>query len=235
MRNYFIIDDTTDSRDFGVYISGQGTFSAPARSFNMISVPGKDGDMIGFGTRLENGALTYPAFIYSNFETNIAALRAFLLSMTGYHKLKDTYHPDEYRMIYYQGPFEPVVESSNKVGSFDIVFPCKPQRYLTAGEIMQTFTAAGSLSNPTRFNAKPLIRAYGTGSFGIGSVTVTISQADVYTDIDCEMMDCYKGTVSKNPYVSFSGNDFPVLKPGANGISLNGVTKLEITPRWWTV
>lgn len=234
MRNYFTIENT-NSTTFGVYISGQGTFKAPARSLNMLSIPGKDGDLIGFGSRLENGTLTYPAFIYANFDSNIAALRAFLQSMDGYKKLVDTYHPNEYRMVYYSGPFEPSVENNNKVGSFDITFGCKPQRYLTSGDTVRTFTAAGTINNPTRFNAKPLIRVYGTGTVGIGSQTITISQADSYTDIDCEMMECFKGAVSKNQYVSFSGYDFPELKPGNNGVTLSGVTRVEITPRWWTV
>ncbi len=234
MRNYFTIDNTA-STAFGVYISGQGTFKAPARSLNMLEVPGRDGDLIGFGTRLENVSMTYPAFIYADFNSNIEALRAFLLSLDGYHKLTDTYHPNEYRMVCYSGPFEPDVENNNKVGSFDITFNCKPQRFLVSGDTVSTFTAAGTISNPTKFNAKPFIRVYGTGTVGIGSQSITISQADGYTDIDCAMMDCFKGTVSKNQFVSFSGNDFPVIKPGNNGVTLSGVTKVEITPRWWTV
>ena len=96
-----------------------------------------------------------------------------------------------------------------------------------------TFTSNGSIENPTEFESKPLLRVYGTGTLGIGSQSITISQADVYTDIDCEMMDCFKGTANKNANVSFSDYNFPTLMPGTNGISLTGITKVEITPRWW--
>jgi len=133
MRNYFTFDGV-DSRSFGVYISGQGTFKAPARSYDAIEIPGKNGALLGIDSRLGNVELAYPAFIYSNFKENVAAFRAFLLSHKGYFKLKDSYHPDEYRMAYFPGPFEPDVTSANNAGSFDITFICKPQRYLESGQ-----------------------------------------------------------------------------------------------------
>ena len=133
MRNYFTFDGV-DSRSFGVYISGQGTFKAPARSYDVTEIPGRDGALLSMDSRLGNTDLTYPAFIYSNFRENVAAFRAFLLSHKGYFKLQDSYHPDEYRMAYFPGPFEPDVTSANNAGSFDITFVCKPQRYLESGE-----------------------------------------------------------------------------------------------------
>lgn len=235
MRNYFYLNNV-DSRNYGVYLSGQGTFSAPRRAYNMIPVPGRNGDIVGTEKRFENLQLTYPAFIYTNFDTNLRNFRNFLLSLFGYVKLQDSYHADEFRKVIFEGPFEPTVEKRNDAGSFDIVFNCRPQRYLTSGEAVTTMTADGSISNPTLFDSQPLLRVYGTGILGIGSQSVTITQADVYTDIDCEMMDCFKGTSNKNPYVQFTDHNFPVLKPGTNNFSLGtGITKVEITPRWWRV
>lgn len=235
MRNYFVLDGV-DSRTHGVYISGQGTFSAPKREYSLVTVAGRNGDLVLDGKRFSNSVLTYPAFIYANFNTNIQNLRNWLLSLTGYKQLSDTYHTDEYRMVLFEGPFEPDVQPKNDAGSFDIVFSCKPQRFLISGDTKTTLTANGSITNPTKYASKPLLRVYGTGTLGIGSQSITISQAATYTDIDCEMMDCYKGSVSKNQYVSLSGYNFPVLNPGSNNISLGtGITKVEITPRWWRI
>lgn len=234
MRNFFYFDNK-DSRDFGVYISGQGTFSAPARSYNVIQIPNRNGDLLGIGSRLENVSLTYPAFIYRDFETNLTALRAFLLAHEGYFKLQDTYHPDEYRKAYFPGPFEPEVTSRNNAGSFDLTFICKPQRYLVSGDETRTLTADGSIINPTLFNARPLLRIYGVGTVGIGDQEIEITAANDYTDVDCEIMDCFKGRVNRNPYVILNTNDFPVIPPGETAITLDGVTNVEITPRWWTV
>lgn len=235
MRNYFTFNGT-DSRTFGVYISGQGTFSAPARAYNLLTIPGRNGALVGSEKRLENKDLTYPAFIVVDFDRSLAALRSFLLSQVGYKKLQDSYHPDEYRKALFVGPLDPDVEESNKEGKFNLVFNCMPQRFLVSGDEVTTLTASGTITNPTLFPAQPLLRVYGAGTLGIGSETIMISQADVYTDIDCEMMDAYKGTVSKNALVSVSGDDFPVLGPGTNNISLgSGISRVEITPRWWRV
>lgn len=235
MRNFFTLNGVS-STTYGVYISGQGTFNAPARDYNIIPVPGRNGDLVGPEKRFLNGTLTYPAFIYSNFKTNIHDFRNFLLSLVGYHDLSDTYHPNEFRKVLFRGPFETEVESKNDAGRFEIEFECKPQRFLTSGNTKTTLTANGSITNPTRFDSQPLLRVYGTGTLGIGSQSITITQADTYTDIDCEMMDAFKGTANKNIYVQLTDYNFPVLKPGANNISLGtGITKVEITPRWWTL
>lgn len=138
MRNYFIYAGR-DSRDFGVYISGQGTFGAPQKAYEFLSIPGRNGAVIGPERRLENATLTYECFIYKDFDTNIAAFRTFLLSLDGYQRLEDSYHPDEYRMAVYTGPFEPEVTSKNNAGSFSLVFSCKPQRFLLSGESEFTF------------------------------------------------------------------------------------------------
>ena len=235
MRNYFVLDGV-DSRTFGVYISGQGTFSSPARPYEARPIPGRYGDILTGGKRLENGVLTYPAFIVRNLEENVRKLRNFLLSRSGYVRLTDSYHPEEFRMVYYGESFEPQVTERNSEARFDLVFGCKPQRFLLSGETKTVYTSAGTITNPTRFSAQPLIRVYGSGTVGIGSTTITITAANVYTDIDCALMAAYKGAVNRNSYVQLSTLDYPVLPPGSTGITLGGsVTRVEITPRWWEV
>jgi len=235
MRQYLTFNGG-DSRDYGVYISGQGAFNAPAREYELISIPGRDGDLTGFEKRLANVEVTYPAFIYTNFRQNIRDFRSFLLSSIGYCRLEDTYNADEFRLALYRGGLEAEVLSNNKAGNFEITFECKPQRYLKTGEIVTTLTASGAITNPTPFPSAPLLRVYGAGTLGIGSQSIIITEADVYTDIDCEIMEAFKGTESKNYCISNSGTDFPKLTPGLNGITLGtGITRVDITPRWFMV
>lgn len=233
MRNYLMFDNT-DLRDFGLYISGSGVFNLPEREYNEISVPGRNGNILNHEKRLSNIEIKYQAFIYKDFKVNIANLKSFLLSKIGYHKLIDTYNPSEYRLAYYSGGMDIEPTSKLDAGQFELVFNCKPQRFLLSGDEVTKYTQNGILNNMTRFNALPLIRVYGVGSFTINDITVTITAADGYTDIDCELMDAYKGIYPKNDSIQLSGNDFPVLKSGINTITLNGVT-IDITPRWWTV
>lgn len=234
MSRQYITYNGTDLRDYGVYISGTYVFNAPARSYEPIAIPGRNGSILGSEKRLDDIELRYPAFIYNNFDSNVASLRAFLLSSIGYKRLVDTYHPNEFRLGYFPGAFEATPTSKLDAGQFDLTFICKPQRYLISGETTTMFSASGTLTNPTLFEAKPLLRVYGTGSITVNGVTITISEADTYTDIDCEIMEAYKGSANKNYAVSLNSVYFPVLSPGSNTITLDGVTA-DITPRWWTL
>lgn len=240
MRNYFILDGV-DSRDFGIYISGQGVFGAPARSYDLVQVKGRNGDLINDYGNFDTGTFTYPAFICRNFRQNIADFRAFLLSRRGYKRLTDSYNPDEFRQVIFSGDFAPDVTPRNDAANFDIVFRAKPQRFLTSGEASVVAASGLVLQNPTRFHALPLIVTNGTGYFSVenseGTVTVTIAPgAGGGVTVDCEMMDAYSGSANKNNFVSLSGYKFPTLAPGANRIRCgSGITRLTITPRWWTL
>ncbi len=233
MRNYFIFDEE-DSRNYGVYISGQAVFDAPARRGEQIQIPGRSGNLHLDGNSFEDFTLTYPAFIVREFDDNVRRLRNMLLSKKGFCRLYDSYNEDEFRLARYAGEFEVSPTEALREGEFTLEFDCHPQRYLRSGETKTTLTASGSITNPTLFASRPLIRVYGTGTVGIGSYSVKINTANVYTDLDCDIQDAYKGTVSCNNYIELSGNEFPILEPGANGITLGtGITKVEITPRWW--
>ena len=147
MREYFILNGV-DSRDYGVYISGQGTFSAPQKAYTFYNVPGRNGALLGNEHRMENINVSYEAFIYADFDNNLAAFRSFLLSLNGYATLTDSYHPDEFRMAVYTGPFEPKVTRMNDAGSFTITFSCKPQRFLYSGETEYSPQSGVMTGNP---------------------------------------------------------------------------------------
>ena len=255
MRNYLIIDGVS-SISFGVFISGNGTFTSPVKKYEEVEIPGRNGkllmntepifdnvDVTYNSFAFEDSAKDYPkvAKLYSadayyrTFGEQLGALRAFLNSREGYFRLEDSYNPEEYRMAYYAKAFTPTVNRNLKAAEFPLVFTCKPQRFLKTGEMPIDYTSSSTIVNPYLFKSKPLIRAYGTGYFTISGVKVTIKAANGYTDIDCEAMECYKDTVNCNNNVVLDNGVFPVLKPGDNAITMSGITKLTITPRWWTI
>lgn len=252
MRNYFILDGV-DSREFGVYLSGQGTFGAPSKAYTYHDVPGRNGALIGTEKRFNNIEVTYPAFIYTSFKQNISDLRNFLLSRDGYVRLEDTYNRDEFRLVSYVGAFEPEVTKRNDAGSFDITFNAMPQRWLMSGEIPITGNPT-SIQNNTQMDAKPLIRVYGYGTIRVNDINIAIesysAQESVsFIDIDCDTMQAYNGNKLLSKYVSVYKTvnvgqgtrdytiDYPVLKPGANTIVKSSVqtyiSSWEVTPRWW--
>lgn len=227
--------DGVNLLDFGVHVSSEGTYNAPARSITEETIPGRNGTLIIDNGRYENRVVTYPAFILGRLEVNMTGLRAFLLSHTSYARLEDSFHPDEY---YLAMPVDGVeVQTSgryNREGQFNLTFNCKPQRYLKSGDETIHLTAAGSVYNPTRFTAKPLLRVYGNGDVHIGDSSFTIDTEAEFVDIDCEIEDCYSNGTNQNPFVTIA--NFPEFAPGENSIAFEGeITQVDVIPRWWTL
>lgn len=224
-----------DSSTLGVYISGTGVFNAPERGYKFISVPGRDGDLIGYEKRLQNIQIKYPCFVHSNMMSKVTTLKSNLLAVIGYAKLTDTYDPDHYRKACFVGGTEFDLTSILDAAEFNLTFNCKPQKWLNIGDIVTTITGgSGTISNPTLFDAQPVIVVTGYGEMYIGSQRITISNVFASVTIDTELGDCYSGSESANEAVSLLGNDFPVLVPGTSNITHeNTITKIEITPRWF--
>ena len=234
--NYFSLDGVR-STAYGVLISGPGVDDAPGRAYESVYVAGKNGAVLFDEGRYDNAAVYYEAGLI-NKGGNLDNFRAWLLSHTKYCRLTDSYHPGEYRLAIPKGGLKVQSRVSRKVGTFRVDFDCKPQRFLLSGEATTTLTASGAITNPTLFAAKPLIRIYGYGALGIGSETVTIAQHPGlgYIDMDCEAQDSICGNSNANEFITLTGSDYPTLSPGANNISLAGtLTRIIITPRWWTL
>ena len=129
--------DGVSSRTYGVYITGEAVYNAPERDVEMIAIPGRNGSFALDKGRFENIEVSYPAGIFADAESDFAEavsdFRNFLCSRNGYVRLQDEYNPNEYRMAVYKSGLE-VTPAQLKAGEFNIVFECKPQRWLTSGE-----------------------------------------------------------------------------------------------------
>lgn len=223
--------------DYGIIISGEGTYSSPERNVKTQEVPGKNGNLFFDMGNFKNIPIQYPAFIKEGLPSRVKDFLNFAGSQIGYQRLEDTYHPYEFRMGRFKtNPSIKTFGYMNRSGEFTLEFDCKPQRFLKSGEESITLIDDGVLYNRTLFNSKPLLRVYGAGAgaVGIGSETITIGTIDEYVDIDCEIMDAFKGAVNCNTNVSFT--DDIVLIPGDNAISMAGnVERVDIIPRWYLI
>ena len=234
--NGYLTFDGVKSSDYGVWINGGGTFNAPARRYKEYEVPGRNGALTIDENAFAEADHIYPAFIARSFPANVESFRNQLMSRTGYCRLTDTYHTDEFYRARYMSGLEVDVAPGGAGGSFNLTFRRDPRRFLLTGETVQTFTSSGTITNPTLYPSRPLIRVYGYGTLTIGSDVITVASTSYsYIDIDSEIMDCFYGTTNVNNKVTFQSNDFPVLKPGNTGISKSGITKVEITPRWYRI
>lgn len=172
--------DNVSSRDYGVYITGEAVYNAPERDVEMISIPGRNGAYALDRGRFENIEVIYPAGIFADTETDFAQavsdLRNYLCSKKGYFRLSDEYNPDEYRMAVYKSGLE-VSPAQLKAGEFEIIFECKPQRWLTSGETATTVANNGTLTNPTLFESSPLLEVEGYGNIQFNGYEIKIENA----------------------------------------------------------
>lgn len=229
---HFLVFNGKRSCDFGVWISGGGTFNAPARETAEIIVPGRNGVLTYDNGRYEALDVVYPAFISRKFPERVDAFRAFLASSTGLHRLDDTYHPEEFRLARFSGGFAVTPAVRNLAGDFEIAFRCQPERFLKDGEVAVNFPVDGTLFNYTLFPAKPEITVYGTdGSVSVNGVTISLFDLPGSAVIDCEAMEI----PGFNAQAVLEDAAFPVLSPGLNEIEFTGFASVSIIPRWYTL
>lgn len=179
--------DGVSSRTYGVYITGEAVYNAPERDVNMITIPGRSGSFALDNGRFQNIEVSYPAGIFAETEADfrkaISDFRNFLCSRKGYVRLTDEYNPNEYRMAVYKSGLE-VEPAQLRAGEFAITFDCKPQRWLTSGESAVTIANSGdTITNPTLFDASPLLEVTGYGDVDINGETVSIGNNTLGTVI----------------------------------------------------
>lgn len=236
MRNLTFNGITSNS--LGVAISGEGSFDSPSRDRTILTIPGRNGDLIIDNGRFANITVTYPAFVFGDLPATAAQIRAWLMSPLGYARLEDDYHPDEFRQAIFSGTVGFDTTAWNQHAEFEIKFNCKPQRFLKSGETPVSVASGGTITNPTAFTALPRIQVTASGgvngSVTINGKTVTISDAPFTTVfLDCDAQECYSAGNNLNQYMS---GEFPTLTAGANTVSFDGnIDLVAITPRWWRI
>jgi phage-related protein len=245
MAGWFFFNGLDTSNIDGLSITGQDTYTIATRKINHQAVSGRSGDLLTDNGGYGQVKVTYHCTIDASddaagINTIINTLAAALSTAKDYKELRDSYHPNTYRMAVLDkgidfAALKPASGSPHKVANFDVVFSCKPQRFLDAGGTAVTVANGGTVNNPTAFPASPTLEISGTGTVNIGSQQITILStcpaSPVY--IDCETMDAFSGAgANLNNYVSLPVADI-VLDPGDNTITYSGVSSVSITPRSW--
>ena len=205
--------DGVDSSSFGVFISGEGVFDAPARRGEMISIPGRNGSLFMDEGVFENIPVEYPAFIGTGYEAlfrqRLGDLRSWLSSRGNYKRLEDTYHPDEFRLGVFLEGLEVDPKVITRAGNFTLKFDCKPQRFLVSGEEPVFFHGNGTITNPTLFASSPLIKVTGNGTVAFGNdgeYRFIVSNNTGTIWIDSEIMEAYYPAGNLYPWTDENGD-----------------------------
>lgn len=244
-----------NSLDMGIYISSRGEYKEPEKDYEVVSVPGRSGDLLFSNNRLKNIEVSYNVLIPPNgwnedtdaYLAKVRAIKDWLYTSDGYCKLTDTYNPDEYRMAAYTGPYD-LDSYFSTAGTVELVFNCMPQRFLTSGEEFVEYTSGSVITNPTAFDADPILKINCQPSTAGGIMVMyrgqqsalhisdSNKQTTIYLDSQLESAfngyntESNVGYMSLNQYVS---GKYPKLYPGENQIYVSGgVTLASYMPRW---
>ena len=207
--------DGDSSLDHGVYITGEAIYSAPVRDTESIEIPGRNGDFILDKKRWKNIDVTYKAGLFGsdqeNFSNKIRDYRNVLASRIGYKRITDTYNPQEFRLGTLKDGLDVETKSQKKAGEFDIVFDCKPQRYLTSGEEEITVASGQTIKNPTPYPCQPMIETYGYGELTVNGYQVTIVDEEVGFIVLCEGEHFQNGSPIPVPDLSLVDTDDSIV------------------------
>lgn len=234
-----VIFNSVSSEDYGIQVEHPPEYQTPARDYEVIHIPGRNGDMVIDNGSYQNVNRSYQIAIgdlKKDFTSMANMISEWLNSASGYSRLEDSYEPEYYRMAMFHD--EVAIENIlQHAGRTTVHFNCKPQRFLKSGESSRRISNPSTLFNPTGFRSLPCITVFGSGNgvLGIGSYTINISNISGAIVLDSDIQDAYHGTVNRNSDIVLS-NGFPELLPGENSITWSGgISYLEVIPRWWTL
>jgi len=237
------------SSDYGMVVAEAPSFERPQRKQTTYSVPGRNGVILFQQNAWNDTTRSYKVWLAEAIEEDsggvrsgylvekVNAFEAMLNSKVGYQRLTDNFEPDIFRLAYYSGG-DDFSNQMTQYGEATIRFNCRPERFLLSGDSFVTVANGGSITNPTKFDSKPLIKitvsSTQTITVAIAGTAIT-ANVDDYIYIDCEAMNAYRQD-GENKNTDISGT-FPVIKANSsNAIVITGtVTKVEIKPRYFTV
>lgn len=227
--------DGEDSRDYGVYVNDVSVFDAPEKDIEMIEIPGRNGAYALDRGRFMNIEVTYHCVLGASSDDDwsegVSNLRNFLASRKGYCVLEDDFNAGEYRLAVYRSGLN-VSNINTKIGEFDVVFDCKPQRWLTAGQAAISMTSGDEVENPTLFDASPLLMIDGYGTINLGADTIKINDVPIGNYLITENIgDTFTASVAYDLNLSLLNNGDRFYIPNyGNSVHINATADPDYTP-----
>ena len=173
------------SKAYGVYITQEAAYDAPERDTEVVEIAGRNGAYILDKGRFKNITVSYKCGIAldseGDFESAIRAFRNALSAQAGkYVRLEDEYNPNEYRQAAFLGGIDVKMED-RRAGEFTVSFDAKPQRFLKSGENSISIGTSQTVTNPTLYDAHPLLSftASGSGTININNDTIAVTNQPI--------------------------------------------------------
>lgn len=234
-----VIFNGVSSQDYGIQVEHPPGYQTPARDYEVIHIPGRNGDLVIDQGAYQNVSRSYQIAIgdpEKDFMGMANVIAEWLHSASGYARLEDSYEPEYYRLAMFQDEVS-IENILQHAGRATIDFNCKPQRFLKSGEEIIHLSTNSILRNPTGFTSLPNITVHGSGSgiLYVNHYAIIMPNINGYIVLDSDIQDAFQGSINRNSDVVLS-EGFPELLPGENNITwTGGITYVEVIPRWWTL
>lgn len=226
-EKYEIEYNNETSENHGVYLYDYATFSGASKSYQVTSVPGMIGQLVGTDDYKENLKIQCVFGIISDyFMSQIQVIKRWL---KGTGKLKISDHPDMFYKVY-KIDYGDIEREIRKFGQFTVTFTCTPYQFLIDGQ--QEMTPEELTYNPYDL-CRPIYIVSGSGSFTLtvnekiltGTVNGTLT-------IDTERMISYNDSmVNQSSLISGDYEDL-YIPEGDVSISISSDKTLKIIPQW---
>ncbi len=131
-----VIFDGRSSKNYGIQVEHPPGYQTPARDYEMVHIPGRNGDLLIDNGSYQNVSREYEIAVGSedgDFTEMANRIAEWLHSAPGYARLEDSYEPGYYRMAACSEGIT-VENLEQHAGRAKAVFNCKPQRFLKSGE-----------------------------------------------------------------------------------------------------
>lgn len=209
-------------------------FTKPQRDLQLIEVPGRNGNLIIDNQRYKD-VPRYYRVVVPDYQQCLTLLSDLATKQSDYYELTDEYDSTVYMQAMYNG--SRVIKFVGDAVLIELQFTRKPQLFLLNGRSKYYMSASSTITNPTDYDALPIIRVWGSGTLGIGSTTISVDEENEneYIDIDCFNQNAYYGSYSRNSNIFLVSGKFFKLVPGVNNVSIANITQIAITPRWWKI
>ena len=228
---YDIIINNVFATQFDLHIVNRVNIPVSQKEIETISIAGRNGTLTK-----ELGFLNRSITVNFNFKTrnrndnmskkirNITSLilNAKKISFTDdkevYYKVKAVSISDIERNL-------------RVLGSFSVTFTVDPFAYYNLNSKI-LLTNHSKIYNIGTYESEPYIKVFGSGNatLNINNKELTLKDIDGFIEIDSELKETFKDSVSKNDK---KVGEYPLFLIGENTINWTGnITKLEIDPRW---
>lgn len=232
-----IVYRNRSSDEFGMLINWPFELAHAEADVTVISVPGVSGDIIRDNYRYKN--ITQIIKFLVQRQLNYPDLQTVGRAITNWISGPD-YSPLQSDIIHgYQWEARSsappqLTQSIKEEADLTLTFDCKPFLKRLDGQNWQP--VPNDPINTEQFPAEPLWHIKGSGNLTltVNGLAYQLNGIDDEVYIDSEQSLVYKSLAeSRAGLAVFPNNDFPVLNPGGNSISLAGnYSLLEYKPNW---